>query len=249
MIMIKSQKEIELMRQASNIVAQTLSMVEKHIKPDITTGELDRLVEEKIRSMGATPSFKGYHGFPASACVSVNDEVVHGIPGIRRIKKGDIVSVDIGACFEGYHGDAARTFAVEDISSEAKRLIDVTTQSFFEGLKYVRPGFRVGDISVAIQNYVESNGYSVVRKLVGHGVGAHLHEQPDVPNFGLPGRGSRLLPGMTLAIEPMVNAGGYDVNVLSNNWTVATSDGSLSAHYENTVLITKGEPELLTVLR
>ena len=197
-------------------------------------------------SQGAKPSFLGYGGFPASACISVNDTVIHGIPGGYVLRDGDIVSIDVGAYYQGFHGDCAETFACGQISPEAQRLIDVTRQSFYEGIKYAKRGHRVSDISHAVQKHVESNGFSVVRSFVGHGVGAQLHEEPEVPNFGAPGRGPRLLPGMTLAVEPMVNVGDWQVKVLADQWTVVSADGSLTAHYENTILITEGEPEILT---
>lgn len=246
MITIKTNREIELMRRAGGILTQTLELVKGFMKPDITTAELDKVAEKFILKNSATPSFKNYHGFPASICVSINDEVVHGIPGIRRLKIGDIVSVDIGVCYDGYHADAARTFTIGKISPEAARLIEVTRESFYKGLKYASAGYRIGDISAAIQAFVEGNGYSVVRSLIGHGIGANLHEPPDVPNFGTEGKGTRLIPGMTLAIEPMVNIGTYNVKTAANGWTVSTVDGALSAHYENTVVIRKGEPDVLT---
>ena len=217
------------------------------VKPGVSTKEIDRAVNEYIVSQGAKPSFLNYNGFPASACISVNSTVIHGIPGGYILKEGDIVSVDVGAFYQGFHGDCAATYACGAISTEAQKLIDVTKQSFFEGIRFARKGARVLDISHAIQTYVESKGFSVVRSFVGHGVGRKLHEEPEVPNFGAPGRGPRLLPGMTLAIEPMVNVGTYDVKVLKDGWTTVTADGKLSAHYENTVLITDGEPEILTV--
>ena len=216
------------------------------VKPGVTTQEIDSAVEAFIRKEGAVPSFLHYNGYPASACISVNDEVIHGIPGKRVLQEGDIVSVDVGAYIGGFHGDCAATFACGQISQEAQRLIDVTRQSFFEGIKFAKEGYRVQDISAAVQAYVEGQGFSVVREYVGHGVGAHLHESPEVPNFGRPGRGPRLLRGMTLAIEPMVNAGGAAILQLSDGWTVKTRDGKYSAHYENTILITDGEPEILT---
>ena len=216
------------------------------VKPGVTTQEIDSAVEAFIRKEGAVPSFLHYNGYPASACISVNDEVIHGIPGKRVLQEGDIVSIDVGAYIGGFHGDCAATFACGQISQEAQRLIDVTRQSFFEGIRFAKEGCRVQDISAAVQAYVESHGFSVVREYVGHGVGAHLHESPEVPNFGRPGRGPRLLRGMTLAIEPMVNAGGAAILQLSDGWTVKTRDGKYSAHYENTILITDGEPEILT---
>lgn len=248
MITIKSRTEIEKMRQAGKITGDALRLIEKHIKPGVSTAYLDKIAYDFLKSKGATPSFLYYNGFPASICASVNDWVVHGIPNKSVIlAEGDIISIDMGACVDGYHGDAARTFAVGKISDEAKRLIEVTKQSFFEGIKYAVHGAKVGDISSAVQEYVEANGYSVVRDLVGHGIGKNLHEDPNVPNFGKKGKGPRLAAGMTLAIEPMVNAGGYEVCVLDDDWTVVTADGSLSAHYENTVLIKNGECEILTL--
>lgn len=247
-VTIKSNREIELMREAGKILCQVHDELAKAIKPGISTKDIDRLGEELIRSYGCTPSFLNYNGYPASICVSVNDEVVHGIPNKKHIiREGDIVSLDAGVIYKGYHSDAARTHAVGEISPEAQRLIDVTRESFFEGIKYAKPGNHLYDISRAIQRYVEANGFSVVRDLVGHGIGTNLHEDPQIPNFKQVGRGIRLVPGMTLAIEPMVNAGAYDVWWLEDDWTVVTQDGSLSAHYENTVLITDGEPELLSL--
>ena len=235
------------MRQACKITAAARALAGEMVRPGVSTREIDKAVREFIVAQGAKPSFLGYHGFPASTCISVNNTVIHGIPGGYVLKEGDIVSVDVGALYEGFHGDCAATFACGAISTEAKKLIDVTRQSFYEGMRYAKRGNRVQDISHAIQTYVESNGFSVVRSFVGHGVGAQLHEEPEVPNFGPAGRGPRLIPGMTLAIEPMVNEGVYDVQVLKDGWTTVTADGKLSAHYENTVLITDGEPEILTV--
>lgn len=249
-VTIKSKTEIELMREAGKILARTHEELGKAIKPGISTYEIDRLGEEIIRSYGCIPSFLHYQGYPASICVSVNDEVVHGIPSKNRIlQEGDIVSLDAGVIYKGYHSDAARTHAVGEISKEAKRLIEVTRESFFEGIKFAVDGNHLVDVSRAIQNYVESNGYSVVRDLVGHGIGRNLHEDPQIPNFAGKRRGIRLRPGMTLAIEPMVNSGRYEVNWLDDDWTVVTRDGSLSAHYENTVLITEDGPEILSLLQ
>lgn len=249
MIIIKTQREIEIMRKAGRIVAGAHELVKKYIKPGISTMELDKIVEEYIRSCNAIPAFKGYNGFPASICASVNEEVVHGIPSSTVIlKDGDIISVDIGAVFEGYVGDGAKTHPVGQIDSEKEKLIKVTRQSFYEGIKYAKPGFRLSDISHAIQSYAESFGFSVVRDFVGHGIGKKMHEEPQIPNFGSPGKGPRLQKGMVLAIEPMINAGKYHVNILSNDWTVVTLDGKPSAHYEHTIAITDGEPELLTIL-
>lgn len=246
MISLKSSHEIDLMRKAGKITAAARALAGEMVKPGVTTQEIDSAVEAFIRKEGAVPSFLHYNGYPASACISVNDEVIHGIPGKRVLQEGDIVSIDVGAYIGGFHGDCAATFACGQISQEAKKLIDVTRQSFFEGIKFAKEGCRVQDISAAVQAYVESQGFSVVREYVGHGVGAHLHESPEVPNFGRPGRGPRLLRGMTLAIEPMVNAGGAAILQLSDGWTVKTRDGKYSAHYENTILITDGEPEILT---
>ena len=246
MITLKSSHEIELMRRAGKITAAARALAGEMVKPGVTTQEIDKAVEQFIRKQGATPSFLHLYGYPASICISVNDEVIHGIPGKRVLQEGDIVSIDVGACVEGFHGDCCATFACGTIDPEAQRLIDVTRQSFFEGIRCAREGYRVGDISAAIQTYVESNGYSIVREYVGHGVGAAMHESPEVPNFGRSGRGPRLLRGMTLAIEPMVNAGGAAIRQLSDGWTVKTLDGKLAAHYENTILITDGEPEILT---
>ena len=247
MITIKNERELRSMRQACKITAAARALAGEMVRPGVSTREIDKAVREFIVAQGAKPSFLGYHGFPASACISVNNTIIHGIPGGYVLKEGDIVSVDVGALYEGFHGDCAATFACGAISTEAQKLIDVTKQSFFEGIRFAKRGNRVQDISHAIQTYVESNGFSVVRSFVGHGVGRQLHEEPEVPNFGNPGRGPRLVPGMTLAIEPMVNEGVYDVKVLKDGWTTVTADGKLSAHYENTVLITDGEPEILTV--
>ena len=234
------------MRLAGRITAGARSAARKALRPGITTEEINTVVHEFILSQKAIPTFLGYGGFPKSACVSVNDEIIHGIPGKRIIEDGDIVSVDVGATFKRYVGDCAGTYPVGKASQEALDLIAVTRGSFFEGIKYARAGNRLSDISHAVQEYVESRGYSVVREYVGHGIGTEMHEDPQVPNYGRPGHGPLLVPGMTLAIEPMVNAGKADVRVLSNEWTVVTVDGSLSAHYENTILITDGEPEILT---
>ncbi len=247
MIAIKNGQELKDMRQACKITAAARALAGEMVRPGISTREIDKAVHDFIVAQGAKPSFLGYGGFPASACISVNDTVIHGIPGGYILQEGDIVSVDVGAYYKGFHGDCAATFPCGSISAEAQKLIDVTKQSFFEGIRFATKGHRVSDISHAIQTYVESNGFSVVRTFVGHGVGAQLHEEPEVPNFGAPGRGPRLLPGMTLAIEPMVNAGTAEVRILKDKWTTVTADGTLSAHYENTVLITDGEPEILTV--
>ena len=216
------------------------------VKPGVTTQEINDAVERFIRKQGAVPSFLHYNGYPASVCISVNDEIIHGIPGKRVLREGDIVSVDVGAYIGGFHGDCAATFPCGTVSPEAQRLIDVTRQSFFEGIRFAREGQRLQDISAAVQSYVEQNGFSVVREYVGHGVGAKMHESPEIPNYGRPGHGPRLLRGMTLAIEPMVNAGAAAIQQLSDGWTVKTADGKWAAHYENTILITDGAPEILT---
>ncbi len=247
MIAIKNGQELANMRQACKITAAARALAGEMVRPGVTTREIDKAVYDFIVSQGAKPSFLKYNGFPASTCISVNSTVIHGIPGSYVLQDGDIVSVDVGAYYKGFHGDCAATYPCGTVSAEAQRLIDVTKGSFFEGIRFARKGYRVSDISHAVQKHVESNGFSVVRSFVGHGVGAQLHEEPEVPNFGAPGRGPRLLPGMTLAIEPMVNAGDYEVKVLKDRWTTVTADGKLSAHYENTVLITDGEPEILTV--
>ena len=247
MITIKNERELEVMRQACKITAAARALAGELVKPGVSTKAIDRAVHDFIVSQGAKPSFLNYNGFPASACISVNNVIIHGIPGGYILKEGDIVSVDVGAFYKGFHGDCAATYACGAISTEAQRLIDVTKQSFFEGIKFATKGNRVQDISHAVQTYVESNGFAVVRDFVGHGVGRQLHEEPEVPNYGAPGRGPRLLPGMTIAVEPMVNVGTYEVKVLSDGWTTVTADGKLAAHYENTVLITDGEPEILTV--
>lgn len=248
MIYLKSDEEIKLMKIAGQIVAETLLKIEEVIKPGMTTKQLDAIAEKYIESRGARPSFKGYGGFPASICTSVNEEVVHGIPGDRVLVEGDIVSVDCGAVINGYQGDAARTFPVGRISPEIQNLIDVTRESFFKGIEYALVGKRLGDIGHSIQKHVESNGYSVVRDYVGHGIGKKMHEDPPVPNYGRAGRGLKLERGLVIAIEPMVNAGGYEVRQLRNGWTVVTKDGMPSAHYENTVAILDNGPELLTYI-
>jgi methionyl aminopeptidase len=246
-ITLKSPAEIELMNQAGRIVWEAHECVRRMIRPGVCTQELDKAAEECIRDHGAGPSFLGYHGYPASICVSINEEVVHGIPGKRQVREGDVVSVDIGAIYKGYHGDAARTYWAGEISEEKKRLIRVAEESFWEGIKYAREGFRLSDISAAIQRYVEERGFSVVRDLTGHGIGQEMHEDPPIPNFGAPGKGPRLQAGMTLAIEPMINAGAAPVIMLSDGWTVVTRDASVSAHYENTIVITGDEPMVLTM--
>ena len=235
------------MRRAGKLTAAARALAGELVKPGVTTQEINDEVERFIRKEHAVPSFLHYQGYPASVCISVNDEIIHGIPGKRVLKEGDIVSVDVGAYIGGFHGDCAATYPCGKISAEAKRLIDVTQQSFFEGIQFAREGHRLSDISAAVQEYVEKNGYSVVREYVGHGIGRKMHEAPEVPNFGAPGHGPRLLRGMTIAVEPMVNAGGAAVRVMPDGWTVKTHDGSLAAHYENTILITAGDPELLTV--
>ncbi len=247
MVILKTGRELKIMKEACRISAGALKLIGSAVEPGVTTAELDRLAEEYILSQGAKPNFKNYNGYPATACISINNEVIHGIPGKRKIKEGDIVSVDLGAVFEGFHGDNAATFAAGDISPEAKRLMDVTRESLYEGIKMARHGGRIGDISSAIQSYVEARGYSVVRQFVGHGIGTSLHEAPEVPNFGTPGRGIRLVPGMTLAIEPMINMGKAGVRTLADNWTVVTLDNSLSAHFEHTVAITPDGPQIMTV--
>lgn len=247
MITVKSPKEIDIMRKAGRITADALSLMCDMVKPGMTTRQLDKIGHEYIVKQNATPSFLGYGGFPACCCISVNEQVIHGIPADRVLKEGDIVSVDCGSIFNGYHSDAARTFAVGNISAENQQLIDVTEKSFFEGMKNIKAGSRLGDIGGAIQEFVESNGFSVVRQYVGHGIGRNLHEDPAIPNYGKCGTGVRLKAGMTLAVEPMVNAGVYDVKVLADEWTVVTLDGKNSAHYENTVLITENGVEILTL--
>lgn len=248
MIYLKSATEIDSMRRSGRIVAETLAKIEEVIKPGITTKDLDRIAEEYIKGCGARPSFKGYHGFPATLCTSVNAQVVHGIPGDVVLQEGDIVSVDCGAYLNGFHGDAARTFAVGSVTAEVQKLIDVTRESFFKGVEQCVIGKRIGDISYAVQSYVEANGFSVVRDYVGHGIGKEMHEEPPVPNYGKPGRGPKLAKGMVLAIEPMVNMGSYAVKELSDGWTVVTYDGKMSAHYENTVAILENGPEILTII-
>lgn len=248
-VIIKSAHEIELMRQAGRITAGARSIARQAIADGMTTKAIDKAVNEFIKKSGAIPTFLGYGGFPGSACVSVNDCVIHGIPGKRIIHNGDIVSVDVGATYKGFVGDCAGTYACGEVSEEAKKLIEVTRQSFFEGLKFAKVGYRVNDIGAAIQEYVESHGFSVVREFVGHGVGRDMHEAPEVPNYKvrLSSGNPRLVPGMTIAVEPMVNIGGWQVKVLDDGWTTVTADGTLSAHYENTIAITDGEPEILTM--
>ena len=248
MIIIKSDSEIDLMRESGKVTGFILKELETFIKPGMTTRDIDRFVEDTIRKHNMIPTFKGYGGFPASACVSINEEVVHGIPSKKRvIHEGDIVSVDVGSTYKGYVSDAARTYGGGKISSEAQALIDVTRESFYEGIKFCRPGYRISDIGHAVQKYVEERGYSVIRDFVGHGVGQEMHEDPQIPNYGRPGRGPRIAKGMVFAVEPMICQGAYDVKTLENDWTAVTIDGKLSAHYENTLVITDGEPELLTL--
>lgn len=247
MIVLKTGRELKVMREACRISAEALRLAGSAVQPGVTTAEIDRIAEKYILSQGAVPNFKNYQGYPATACISINNEVIHGIPSKKRVlKSGDIVSIDLGAKFDGYHGDNAATFACGEISEEAKRLMDTTRESLYEGIAAAVSGGRLGDIGHAIQQYVEQRGYSVVRQFVGHGVGTQLHEAPEVPNYGTPGRGIRLMSGMTLAIEPMVNAGRYDVKVMPDGWTVLTKDGSLSAHFEHTIVITPDGPQILT---
>lgn len=247
-IYVKSPREIELMRQAGKITAGARSIARQAVAAGVSTKQIDKCVHEFIVKSGAVPSFKGYGGFPGSACISVNDEVIHGIPGKRKLNEGDIVSLDVGATFKGFVGDCAGTFPVGKISEEAQKLIDVTRQSFFEGIKFAKPGYRISDIGAAIQDYVESHGFSVVREYVGHGVGRALHEAPEIPNYRSGHRPDpRIVKGMTLAIEPMVIIGSREIAVLDDDWTVVTCDGSWAAHYENTIVVTDGEPEILTM--
>ena len=247
-VSIKSEHEIELMRHAGHLLEKVHDELASHIKPGISTKELDRIGEDMIRSMGCTPNFLNYQGFPASFCISLNDEVVHGIPSRHKIiQEGDLVKIDAGLIYKGYHSDAARTYAVGEVSPEARQLMEVTKQSFFEGIKFAKAGNHLYDISAAIGNYAESFGYGVVRDLVGHGIGSHLHEDPEIPNFARKRKGILLQPGMTLAIEPMITEGSYEVVWLDDDWTVMTEDGGWAAHYENTILITEGEPEILSL--
>ena len=248
-IYIKSPREIELMRQAGKITAGARSVGRQAVRSGISTKQIDKAIHEFIVKSGAVPTFLGYGGFPASACISVNDEVIHGIPGKRIVRSGDIVSIDVGATYKGYVGDCAGTFLCGEVSEGARRLVEVTRQSFFEGIKYAKVGYRISDIGAAIQEYVEARGFSVVRDYVGHGVGRQMHEAPEVPNYRSTTHrpDPRLVKGMVIAVEPMINFGEYGVKVLSNDWTVVTCDGSLSAHYENTIAITDGEAEILTM--
>lgn len=247
-VTIKSPREIELMREAGRILAKTHEELAKNLRPGMSTWDIDHMGEEIIRSYGCIPSFKNYNGYPASICVSVNDEVVHGIPHKEHfLDEGDIVSLDAGVIYKGYHSDAARTYGIGEIDDDAKKLIEVTRQSFFEGIKFAKAGNHLNDISAAIQKYAESFGFGVVRDLVGHGIGSHLHEDPEIPNFARKRKGILLQHGMTLAIEPMITEGSYEVVWLDDDWTVMTEDGGWAAHYENTILITEGEPEILSL--
>ena len=248
MIILKSQRELNYLRDAGRIVAEALNEVKKAIKPDVTTLEIDRIAEQYIKSKGAVPTFKGYNGFPGNICASVNEEVVHGIPGLKRLKNGDNISIDLGATINGYVGDAAITVPVGEVDAEMKKLIEVTEQSLYKGIEKALVGNRLSDISHEIQTYAEGYGYGVVRDYVGHGIGRNMHEDPQIPNYGLPGHGPRLKSGMTLAIEPMINAGSHEVKTLGNNWTVVTVDGKSSAHFEHTIAITPDGPEILTKL-
>ena len=248
MIVLKTNRELSLMREACRISAGALRVAGEAVQPGVTTEEIDRIAYDYIIKQGAKPNFLNYNGFPATACISINDEVIHGIPSKKRvIKEGDIVSIDLGAVLDGYNGDNAATFAAGKISPEAERLINTTRESLYKGIEAAVAGGRIGDISSAVQTYCEERGFSVVRDFVGHGIGAKLHEDPSVPNYGTPGRGVRLLPGMTLAIEPMINMGGYEVRQLSDGWTIKTKDGGLSAHFEHTVAITADGPKILTL--
>ena len=247
MIIIKNSEQLKLMREAGRITAEALMVAKEAVRPGISTKELDAKIRRHIENSGATPSFLGYSGFPGSACISINNEVIHGIPSAKRVLcEGDIVKIDVGARYRGYNGDSARTFPVGKVSDEALRLISVTEQSFYEAMKVAKPGNRIGDIGHAVESFVISNGFSIVKEFTGHGIGAELHEDPSIPNYGRAGRGARLYPGMTLAIEPMVNAGREEVKVRKDGWTVVTLDGKLSAHYENTLLITDQDPVILT---
>lgn len=246
MITIKSEREIELLKKAGNIVYQTHQYLKPYIKEGITTKELDRLAEDFIRSQDATPSFKGYQGFPGTICASINDEVVHGIPGNRKLKKGDIISIDIGACYKGYHGDSAWTYPVGEISIEKKALLEYTEKALFIGLEQVKPGNRIGDIGAAIEGYAESHDLGVVKELVGHGVGTSVHEDPEVPNYGTRGTGPLLREGMVIAVEPMLNLGTEEIYIMDNDWTIKTDDNLPSAHFEHTVVVTKDGYQILT---
>ena len=246
MISLKTARDVDAMRKAGKITAAARALAGEMVKPGVSTKAIDKAVYDFIISQGAKPSFLHYNGYPASVCVSINEQVIHGIPGSRKIREGDVVSIDVGANIDGFHGDCAATYVAGEASDEIRRLIRVTRESFFEGLRFARPGYRVSDISHTVQEYVENAGFSVVRDYVGHGVGSKMHEDPEVPNFGKPGHGPRLMPGMTIAVEPMVNMGKFEVRVLSDDWTVVTVDGKPAAHYENTILITNSDPEILT---
>ncbi|MCI1931279.1 MAG: type I methionyl aminopeptidase [Clostridia bacterium] len=246
-ITIKTEEQIEKMRDAGNILKDLDEILRDKIKPGVTTLELDKIADDFVRSRNAVPSFKGYGGYPGSICTSVNEEIVHGIPSKRRLKSGDIISIDMGSIFEGFNGDCARTYGVGEISEEDKKLIEVTKQSFFEGIKYAKAGYHLHDISAAVQKYAESYGFGVVRDYVGHGIGRHMHEDPAIPNYKQKNRGPKLVKGMCLAVEPMITAGTYELKVLKDGWTAVTLDGRNAAHYENTVCITDGEPEILTL--
>lgn len=248
MIILKSERELQYMRDAGKIVAKTLEEIKKAVKPEVATQELDRIAEEYIKRSGAIPAFKGYHGFPGHICASVNEEVVHGIPGLRKLKSGDNVSIDIGAVINGYYGDAAITVPVGEVDAEVQRLLDVTEESLSKGIAQAIVGNRLSDISHAVQSVAESHGYGVVRDFVGHGIGRSMHEDPQVPNYGSPGRGPRLKSGMTLAIEPMINMGTPEVKTLDDGWTVVTTDKKRSAHFEHTIAVTSDGPEILTKL-
>jgi len=246
-IFIKNDSQIALMRTACQICARAHELIAAYIKPGITTGELNKIAEEYIRGQDAIPTFLGYRGFPSSICASVNEQVIHGIPGLYQLKSGDIISIDIGVCYKRFHGDAARTHPVGEITQEHQKLIDVARDSFFNSMSYARQGFHLHEISAAIDDYVTSNGFSVVREWCGHGIGRQLHEDPQIPHTRQEKRGPRLVKGMTLAIEPMINEGSYELSMLDDTWTVVTQDGKYSAHYENTILITTDEPEILTI--
>ena len=248
MVVLKTGRGLKIMREACRISAGALKIAGSAVEPGVTTAEIDKIAEDYIRSQGGVPNFKNYEGYPATACISINNEVIHGIPSDkRRIVEGDIVSIDLGAMFDGYHGDNAATFACGDVSAEAKRLMEVTHDALYKGIGVAVVGGRIGDIGHAVQSYVEANGFSVVRQFVGHGVGTHLHEAPEVPNFGTQGHGIRLMPGMTIAIEPMVNIGKPEVKIMPDGWTTLTRDGSLSAHFEHTIAITPDGPQIMTV--
>jgi len=248
MIFLKSDRELNYLRDAGNIVAKTLEELKKAVKPEVTTQELDRIAEDYIKRCGATPAFKGYHGFPGNICTSVNEQVVHGIPGLRKLVNGDNLSIDIGTVINGYYGDAAITVPVGEVDAEVQKLLDVTEESLYKGIAQAIAGNRLSDISHAVQSYAEGFGYGVVRDFVGHGIGRNMHEDPQVPNYGIPGRGPRLKSGMTLAIEPMINMGTHEVRTLDDGWTVVTTDKKRSAHFEHTIAVTSDGPEILTKL-